>query len=229
MFRYGLAIGRLGRGLLGGLLLALPAAGPVEARSLTLAGFPAAGLVEGLLLVARPDLPDPRFSRTVILLLRIDLHGAVGIVINRRTNVAVREVLKREAGRDELPLGRDFGTLHYGGPIALQALHVLARGAGAEQVVANVRLVVDDQALQHLLMQPAAKPGELLFYAGFAGWSAGQLEGEIRRGDWFLWPASEEMVFDRPAEGLWEDLLKDAAGVWTEGPLEPSPALASGP
>lgn len=156
----------------------------------------------GSLLIAGPGLWDPNFRRTVVLIGHHDEDGAVGIVLNRRTELEVAE-----AAPPLTDLVEPGARLFVGGPVQPQAAVVVADFEHPEhaQVVAfgSIGFLPDDA--------DAGSIGELRrarVFAGYAGWGAGQLERELEEGSWIVEPAMEYDVFtDAPAE-LWSAVLR---------------------
>jgi putative transcriptional regulator len=173
------------------------------------------GIRVGLLLVATPQLEDPNFRRSVVLLVEHDFDGGtLGVVLNRPTEVPVDRVLPPWA---ELATGP--AVVFQGGPVALENPLALARLPGEDEPlgwraldggaeVARVG-VVDLEAPPGLL---AAELLQLRVFAGYAGWSAGQLRGEIEEGSWYLVPAEAGDVFAADPDRLWQDVLRRQGG-----------------
>lgn len=162
-----------------------------------------------MFLIARPDLPDPNFFETVVLLLSHDEEvGAAGVIINRRSPMVVGEAVG-----DESPLAVRLDPLYQGGPVSVGTLIVLHRGddqpAGGVEVLEDI-FVMREGLTELLSGDPEAS--SLRFYAGYAGWSPGQLEDEISEGVWHLLRGDASWVFsDRPDEA-WRSLQKIAVG-----------------
>ncbi|BCR06268.1 UPF0301 protein [Desulfuromonas versatilis] len=155
----------------------------------------------GTFLVAAEAIKDPRFQQTVILLVRHDLGGTVGLVVNRPAVVAPQKVLP------ELP--EQFAGLFFGGPVSPLRPMVLLRSsnppADSLAVLERTHVVGLDEVLRHLT--GGGRPGELFrIYLGYAGWSAGQLAREISRGDWQVVAGEEKAIFEEDPAGLWERL-----------------------
>jgi putative transcriptional regulator len=156
----------------------------------------------GVLLIAGPDLWDPNFRRTVVLIGHHDDEGAVGIVLNRRTEVEVAEAAP--------PLSDLVGTgdhLYVGGPVQPQAAVVVADFEHPEraQVVAfgSVGFLPDEADEEQVGPLRRAR-----VFAGYAGWGAGQLERELEEGSWIVEPATESDVFTDEPEDLWSAVLR---------------------
>jgi putative transcriptional regulator len=156
----------------------------------------------GSLLIAGPDLWDPNFRRTVVLIGHHDEDGAVGIVLNRRSEVEVAEAAP--------PLSDLVGSgdlLFVGGPVQPQAAVVVADFEHPEraQVVAfgSIGFLPDETDEEQIGPLRRAR-----VYAGYAGWGAGQLERELEEGSWIVEPATEEDVFTDEPEDLWSAVLR---------------------
>ncbi|GLY19315.1 YqgE/AlgH family protein [Kineosporia rhizophila] len=166
--------------------------------------------LSGSLLVASPTLEDENFRRTVILMLDHGDDGALGLVVNRPMEVDVSSVLPAWQPYTTAP-----GRLFQGGPVQLDsALGLVAMpGQGAEPV--GVRLLIGSIGLVDLDAPPEViVPGlaGLRIFAGYAGWAAGQLEGEIADGAWFVVDSEPRDAFtDRP-ERLWGEVLRRQRG-----------------
>ncbi|MHB8845031.1 MAG: YqgE/AlgH family protein [Nitrospirota bacterium] len=160
----------------------------------------------GVLLVADSRIRDPRFMESVILLLGAGPGGSMGLILNKPT---ATKVSSRFGGIGSL--GRD-APLFFGGPVGGHGLLMLRRpdrapaddwAAVADRVfVTNSRMAMMDALMK------VRSTDEVRVYAGYAGWAAGQLEHEIRRGDWHLLPADASMIFCRDTSKLWPELYR---------------------
>ena len=165
----------------------------------------------GQLLVATPVLKDPNFDRTVVLLVAHEAGGALGVVLNRATEVPVSDVLGDWGG-----LARDPAVLFEGGPVQPESAICLARLRsparrlkGFHQVsgsIGTIDLSVDPERLRDSLVG-------IRVFAGYSGWSPGQLEEEISGGSWFVLDALPGDAFmDRP-DDLWPMVLRRQGGM----------------
>lgn len=162
----------------------------------------------GLLLVAKPSLSDPNFTRTVVLVTQIEDGGTVGVILNRPTTVKLKEFLSGEFDTSNY---RD--PVYLGGPVMRQALVVLYRSearpaAAAFHVLKNVYLTMHPDNIAPLLADKNA--ARYRVYAGFSGWAPNQLESEFMRDGWYFLPADEATVFRADTESLWQELLERA-------------------
>ena len=153
------------------------------------------------LLVATEQVGGDIFMQTVILLLQHDETGAIGLVINRPTEVEMDELVD-----DDDALAAYSGAIYWGGPVQMNSLRALMRSdaapGDAERVVGSVYLVPINDALEDALQDVSS----LRLFIGYAGWSPGQLDHEIARGSWHVVPASEDVVFANNPGQLWKQL-----------------------
>jgi putative transcriptional regulator len=170
--------------------------------------------VAGRLLVASPTLMDPNFTRTIVLLLDVDDGGVLGVVLNRPSEVTVGEVLEPWAGAVGAP-----GVLFRGGPVgtdtALGVATLADEARTAEDQPVGWRPLFDGTGLVDLdapseVIVPALHG--LRIYAGYAGWSYGQLEAEIAEGAWYVVPGERQDVFNSDPGGLWHQVLRRQPG-----------------
>jgi putative transcriptional regulator len=155
----------------------------------------------GMLLVADRELADPNFARTVVLLIDYNEHGALGLIINRRTEFELGEILPESEGIDG-----DASLVFEGGPVERGGLLLLVRADVAPERTEHVFDDVyfgRDRGLLEWLLQGEHRP-RFRAYVGYAGWAAGQLDGEIERGGWHLVPAQADSVFSPRPGGLWQ-------------------------
>lgn len=148
----------------------------------------------GQLLVASARLRDPNFFKTVVLLVRDEEDGALGVILNRPMEITVAEAVGQQvdaASDVEEPI-------HQGGPCEgpLTALHTNLSVEG-DEVIENVRFSMDKRAIEWLLEN---NQGPIKYFAGYSGWGKGQLDGEINEGAWLLVPAEEAHVFEGKAD-----------------------------
>ncbi|MGB5590179.1 MAG: YqgE/AlgH family protein [Gammaproteobacteria bacterium] len=177
-------------------------------------------------LVAVRDLPDPNFARSVVLIIRHDKDGAMGIIVNRPTRVTPREVMP-----DIDALADYSGPVFFGGPVMLDRMLVLFRSdtapddADAVAVTGDVYISASEKALRALPASDFAA-GRMRIFAGHAGWAPGQLDREIAAGGWHVVPAQIDLLFDAPEGPDWQRLLPDARplSVDAAGSADPGPA-----
>jgi putative transcriptional regulator len=160
------------------------------------------------LLVAAPGLLDPNFRRTVVYVIEHRARGSLGVVLNRPSDVAVRDVLPSWAPLASLP-----HSVFVGGPVEAEtALCLAAVRTGHDPAkVGGLVTVRGPVALVDLDGDPsvlATRLRGLRVFAGYSGWDAGQLAGEIARGDWIVVPALPDDVLNRSDARLWGHVLR---------------------
>lgn len=164
----------------------------------------------GTLLVASPELMDPNFSDTVVLMLDVDDGGALGVVLNRPSPLLVSEVLvewRDVVGEPEV--------LFRGGPVGTEGALALALLADSDDVPVGFREVFGRVGVLDLDTPVELVDGSLAglrIFAGYAGWGADQLRGEVARGDWYVLDAEVLDVFRADPTGLWRDVLRRQPG-----------------
>jgi putative transcriptional regulator len=163
-------------------------------------------LAAGKCLVAARDLPDPNFNDSVVLLAEYGETGAMGVIVNRPTDLPIARVLgdlKAAQGRND--------AVYFGGPVSTNGLVALARSKSAigdsRRVLEDVHLVTSRESLEALIAS-GTKRDRLRTYLGYAGWGPGQLERETAAGSWHVLPADAELVFDPEPEALWRRLIQ---------------------
>lgn len=158
----------------------------------------------GRLLVSEPFMTDPHFKRTVILLA--DHHpddGTVGFVLNRKTNLKLSEITS------------DFGdfeaSIHYGGPVDLESLYFIhSAGELLEDSIKIYRGVFwsgNYEKLKVLIDCKLIKPDQIRFYIGYSGWTAGQLETEMKDASWIIAEMDPNFIFKSNPDHLWKEIL----------------------
>lgn len=193
-------------GTAGALAVALAAWAPAAGQARP-AGRAAGGLA-GKLLVARPEMNDPRFSGTVVFLVRHDAEGAMGLVVNRPfKEIPVADLLGR-LGLDREGVSGSL-PMHYGGPVEPGRVFVLHtddwRGEGTRVVAGGIALSGPAAVLRAI--GTGHGPRRVRLVLSYSGWGPGQLEREMRAGAWVAVPADPALVFDEDPRGAWERAL----------------------
>ena len=154
-----------------------------------------------VLLVAKPELADPNFRRTVVLVTQAADASTVGVILNRPT------IRKHEASGEPIWLG---------GPVMRDVMVALFRWEqalpAAFQVLDGVYLTMHPDNIARVL----EARGRRRLYAGFSGWMPSQLQGEMARESWYVLPATEELLFRADTEGMWSELVEKARGARTQ-------------
>jgi putative transcriptional regulator len=176
--------------------------------------------LDGNLLIASPAIFDPNFRRTVVLLTAHSEEGAVGLILNRRSETTVEEAVPRLS-----PLAGADAPIFAGGPVNPTGVSMLAEfddpaDAGVE-VFGDIGFVALDDSLEG----DAPTLRRRRVFAGVASWGAGQLDGELESEDWIVEPATNDDVFGDDPDSLWERVLERKGGsyaVVARMPFDPS-------
>lgn len=197
-------------------------------------GDTTAELETPVMLLAMPQVLDPFFHKSVVLLIHHEEEGSVGFIVNRPTKIKITEVFE---GLDLTWSGSASSLASFGGPVQPQQGTVLFKddevtvpaedessedelSGGISQVCPGVAMIQQLSTLRSLAVAP---PPSLRLFLGYAGWDGGQLEQEIRRNDWLIAPADDALVFAEDPEQVWIDAMSsigiDPANLpqWTGG------------
>lgn len=156
------------------------------------------------LLIAMPSLEDPNFSRTVTFICEHSEQGAMGIVLNRPTDLHLADVLKHmDIAADPGPAGEQ--AVYLGGPVEEERGFVLHSHTGSWDSTLAVNGEISVTTSRDILeaMARGGGPGQTLVALGYAGWGAGQLEQELEQNAWLSGPADQSILFDLPADQRW--------------------------
>jgi putative transcriptional regulator len=164
------------------------------------------------LLVAMPQLADPNFRRSVVLVVHHDAESTFGLVLNRSVDLSVRELCE---SLDFAWHGERSAEVAWGGPVESNTGWLLFQddldtdleleGEGVSRLGGELCFAGSMEVLRQLALHP---PRDLRIFLGYAGWGHGQLEAELAQGAWVVAPLSPEVVFDVPAEEMWEHVLR---------------------
>jgi putative transcriptional regulator len=162
----------------------------------------------GRLLVAAPPLVDPNFDRTVVMMLEHGDDGGLGVVLNRRSETTIDDVFPEWHELVTPP-----GVVFAGGPVSTDAVIALARRRDVE--LEGFVQVLGDLGTIDLADDPlriGASLETLRVFAGYAGWTPGQLEAELAQGAWFVVALAPGDPFVAAPERLWRDVLRRQRG-----------------
>jgi putative transcriptional regulator len=179
----------------------------------------AGGQIKPFFLVANPDLGDPVFQHSVILMVpSVELPLVAGLIINQPTSTAAREIFPG------LPaLKNQSEKAYFGGPVDEGEATLLIRTANAPansaRVLDDVYVSADHDAVNQLL-KDASPATDLRIFVGRAQWLRDQLHAEIMEGAWYVVPANSEMVFSGEPSHLWDILVQRAQLQETRLPLQ---------
>lgn len=160
------------------------------------------------LLLSMPQLQDPNFVRTVILLCEHEPDGAFGLVLNRPTDVTAASVVRLDP-----PVSEGSGMMLWmGGPVEPQRGWILlgdepsGPDGSSRRIVDGVYLSASPVLLRRVLEERPAPRARVL--AGYAGWGPKQLDGELQQSSWLLADVQPDLIFDVDALTMWETAIR---------------------
>lgn len=170
---------------------------------------PYSQIQKGTFMIATPDIEAGIFFRGVVLVCEHNPNGSFGLVINKSLELELPEEILNINNLSNPKVG-----IRAGGPVQtnqMMLLHTSESIPGQTlQICQGVYLGGDLQFLQEIITNPEGPAVHLCF--GYAGWGAGQLEREFLDGGWYLYPASENHIFETTPEKLWQTLLREMGG-----------------
>ncbi len=176
----------------------------------------------GYFLISELEMADPNFYRTVVLMITHNHNGAFGLVVNRRSEATLADILPEY----DSPRGKET-PVYVGGPVQQEYLFMvhsdLPAGAPSPQSISPAPGIIFEPSFEHAKLlfdeekwqsiPPDDRP-RIHLYLGYSGWSPGQLEWELEQGAWMIHPARPKIVFHpRPDEG-WKDALREKGGLY---------------
>jgi putative transcriptional regulator len=157
------------------------------------------------LLLSMPQLQDPNFSKTVVLLCEYNPDGAFGVVLNRPTEMPASSMVRLDP---PVTSGNDM-PLYIGGPVEPQRGWILL-GDEPETEFKTIRdglyLSTSPTLLRHVLETSPAPRARVL--AGYAGWGPGQLDEELAQSAWLMSDIELDLIFDISASAMWETAIR---------------------
>ena len=169
-------------------------------------------LAKGKFLVASRRLIDPNFRETVVLLIEYGMEGAMGLVINRPSQVKLATLFP-----DIKELEQRKDAVYLGGPVAVNRMLMLIGSSqtprGSIPVIRDVYLSSSMEELERLIKN-AAKNERFRIFAGYSGWAPSQLDFERTRGDWHVLKADAETIFAQNPSEIWQELIRRATVKW---------------
>ncbi|MBC7513593.1 MAG: YqgE/AlgH family protein [Herminiimonas sp.] len=164
-------------------------------------------------LIAMPSMLDPVFGGSVVYMCEHNADGALGVIINKPTDMTMDTLFERIELRLEIAAGRtpvDKQPVMFGGPVQVERGFVLHAPAGDYssmiRINPDVALTTSKDVLE--AVGSGSGPQQFLVSLGWAGWGAGQLEDEIARNGWLTVAASRDIIFDTPIEARFTAALK---------------------
>jgi putative transcriptional regulator len=160
------------------------------------------------LLLAMPQMQDPNFARSVVLLCRQEEDGALGLIVNRPTETLVSNVVQL----DSPPAEESKMAVWVGGPVEPERGWLLLGfdpgSPDALTIGEGLYLSASADVLRALMETGETPEKHGRFLLGYAGWSGGQLENELAQSAWLTADVSRKLIFDTPPEQMWETAIR---------------------
>lgn len=178
---------------------------------------------KGSLLIANPVLPDPNFSRTVILLCNHNEQGSFGLVINRSAELKAPDLFS------SIDILKSYNEkIYIGGPVSQSMVFYLYRSGkdviGLDKICSGVYLGSNLETLESLYLDIENPEENIRFYLGYSGWSGGQLDGEMEQNSWLVQDANEQLVFLDSVNLIWPKAVNSLGEKYqylTKAPVNP--------
>jgi putative transcriptional regulator len=175
---------------------------------------------KGKILISEPFLADSYFNRSIIYLTDHTPQGSIGFILNKKLELQVSDAIEGFDGCDD--------NLNMGGPVApdtLHYLHCLGDSIPKSVLVAeNIFWGGDIDSIRELIRLKEIKQSQIRFFLGYSGWSAGQLERELKENSWVIAKVSSNIVLDNNGEDTWKRVLrsfKNKYRMWADFPESP--------
>jgi len=175
---------------------------------------------KGKILISEPFLPDTFFNRSIVYLTDHTAQGSVGFILNKKLDLQVSAAIEGFEHWDEY--------LSMGGPVAPDTLHYLHK---LGDIIPNSILVEGDifwggdiDSIRGLIKSGKIKQSQIRFFLGYSGWSAGQLERELKENSWIIAKVNSNIVLSNKGDDIWKRVLrsfKNKYRMWADFPDSP--------
>ncbi len=175
---------------------------------------------KGKILISEPFLPDTFFSRSIVYLTDHSSEGSVGFILNKKLDMKIASAIEGFDDLDE--------SLNMGGPVAPDTLHYLHNLGntipGSILVENNIYWGGDIETIRKLVSTREIDQTQIRFFLGYSGWSAGQLERELKENSWVIAKVRAEVIMNNRGDDTWKNVLrsfKNKYRMWAEFPDSP--------
>jgi putative transcriptional regulator len=175
---------------------------------------------KGKILISEPFLPDTFFNRSVVYLTDHNPKGSVGFILNKKLDIKISDAVSGFEGWNE--------HLNMGGPVAPDTLHYIHNLGTlipkSVHVEGDIYWGGDINAIRELIKSGSVSPAQIRFFLGYSGWSAGQLERELKENSWVIAKVKSEMIMNSRGVDSWKRFLKSLKNkyrVWADFPESP--------
>lgn len=176
---------------------------------------------KGRILIAEPFLPGDYFSRSVVFLVAHSEKGAVGFILNKKIDFLLHDVF--------FDFPKFEAQVYLGGPVSADSIFFIHKLGdklpGSIQVLGNLYWGGDFNILKNLIGKGEIQPKDILFFLGYSGWDAGQLENELKEDSWLVTDVDENIIMRDADEVSWANVVKKAGNrytVWENFPENPN-------
>ena len=165
----------------------------------------AVDLSKPMILVAKPELADPVYGSTILVVTPVGGDQHAGFIVNRATNVTVGQLFPEDG-----PSQKIADPVYVGGPLSPQVLFALVErkqspGDRSFEVMPGLYAAADEATVDRIIR---TESDHARFVAGLVMWRRGELQAEIERGVWYVLPPDADLAVHRPSQGLWEELVR---------------------
>jgi len=162
-------------------------------------------LSESMILVAKPELVDPLFGSTILVVVPVGGDQHAGFIVNRPTDVTLGQLFPEDG-----PSRKVVDPIYLGGPLSSQVIFALVErkespGGRSFELMPGLYAAVDEETVDRIIR---TESDHARFVAGLVVWRHGELRAEIERGAWYVLPANPHLALRKPSQGLWEELVR---------------------
>ena len=175
---------------------------------------------KGKILISEPFLPDSFFNRSIVYLTEHNAKGSVGFILNKKLEIKLCDAVTGFEGWEEY--------LNMGGPVSPDTLHYLHNLGhivpGSIKVESNIYWGGDIDSIRNLIKTGTVESGQIRFFLGYSGWSAGQLERELKENSWVTAKVAPEAIMQSRGSDSWKLVLrslKKKYRIWADFPDSP--------
>jgi putative transcriptional regulator len=175
---------------------------------------------KGKILISEPFLPDTFFNRSIVYLTDHSPEGSVGFILNKKIDLKISSAISGFEGWDE--------DLNMGGPVAPDTIHYLHNLGHiiprSVQVEENIYWGGDIDSIRGFIKTGQMKPSQMRFFLGYSGWSAGQLERELKENSWVIAKVHPDIIMNNRGEDTWKRVLRTMKSKyrrWADFPESP--------
>jgi len=162
-------------------------------------------LSESMILVAKPELVDPLFGSTILVVVPVGGDQHAGFIVNRPTDVTLGQIFPEDG-----PSRKVVDPIYLGGPLSPQVIFALVErkespGGRSFELMPGLYAAVDEETVDRIIR---TESDHARFVAGLVVWRAGELRAEIEKGAWYVLAPDPRLALRKPSQGLWEELVR---------------------